>query len=439
MFTKRLREINARRLEIRALLEGEGEPDVDALTTELNDLEAEERSLIQRRNLAQGINQRAGETGGHGDRGDGEPDPDGITLGAPNPLLRAGAGDGYTPGIPATVDRRTAYLASLQGISASEAETRATRFAQEHRMSITPDATARALTLASGDIAQPTRVSGINPPPTEVSAIIDMVNVVDANGMGGDEVAYDAPDVLTAGVKLDDGTATGDTIQSTKVAKISPVLVTTLGYISRRIQRTTPLNYQLRTTDAAFRALRKQIGRLIIAGDPAAATPEITGILKAAAIQATSDIEIAAIDATTLRKIVLSYGGDDAVEGGGVLFLNKKDLIAFGDVRGTNEKKAIYEFTFDPGSTTTGTIKEGGLAARFCINNALPALADAASGAYTMSYGKPLAYQLNLFGPYDVTVSSDYKFAEGLLAVMGEVMVGGNVTTYNGFLRTKKA
>ncbi len=118
--------------------------------------------------------------------------------------------------------------------------------------------------------------------------------------------------------------------------------------------------------------------------------------------------------------------------------LNKKDLIAFGDVRGTNEKKAIYEFEFDAGSTTTGTIKEGGLIVRFCINNALPALEDADEGEYTMTYGKPLAYQLDLFGPYSVEVSRDYKFGEGLLAVMGEVMVGGNVVTHNGFLRVKK-
>ena len=49
-----------------------------------------------------------------------------------------------------------------------------------------------------------------------------------------------------------------------------------------------------------------------------------------------------------------------------------------------------------------------------------------------------LAYQLDLFGPYTVEVSRDYKFAEGLLAVMGEAMIGGNVVTENGFIRVKK-
>ena len=114
--------------------------------------------------------------------------------------------------------------------------------------------------------------------------------------------------------------------------------------------------------------------------------------------------------------------------------------IAFGDIRGTNEKKAVYEIEFAANSTTTGTIKDGGLSVRFCIVDELPALSDAKTAAtsYCMAYGKPLAYQLDLFGPYTVEVSRDYKFAEGLLAVMGEAMIGGNVVSENGFIRIKK-
>ena len=62
-----------------------------------------------------------------------------------------------------------------------------------------------------------------------------------------------------------------------------------------------------------------------------------------------------------------------------------------------------------------------------------------AAASYCMAYGKPYAYQLDLFGSYSVEVSRDYKFAEGLLAVMGEAMIGGNVVTENGFIRVKKA
>ena len=75
------------------------------------------------------------------------------------------------------------------------------------------------------------------------------------------------------------------------------------------------------------------------------------------------------------------------------------------------------------------------------FSNDLPALSASgtAAASYCMAYGKPYAYQLDLFGPYSVEVSRDYKFAEGLLAVMGEAMIGGNVVTENGFIRVKKA
>ena len=307
-------------------------------------------------------------------------------------------------------------------------------------MNIPTGALQRSLTLSGGNIAQPHRVSGINPAQNTVSGIIDMVNVIDANGMGEDSVAYEEAG-MTAGTKKDDGSAASESTPTLKIAKITPTLVTTLGYVSRNIQRTTPLNYQERVSDAALRALRTKVSRLIVGGDPAASIPEPTGILKAAAIQSGTDFSIEAINEKTLRNIALRYGGDDNLEGGGVLLLNKKDLMAFGDIRGTNEKKAVYEIEFDPMSTTVGTIKDGGLAVRFCINNELAAVSDSgtAAGKYVMCYGKPLAYQLDLFGPYSVEVSRDYKFAEGLLAVMGEAMVGGNVITSNGFIRVKKA
>ena len=440
MFEKRRREIAARRAEIRALLAGTDAVDMDALERELDDLDKEERDLDRReaasRRLNGGADPNGGERGGHGDRGsgdDGDPAP-----GPVNPITgRGGArGEAAGGGLPHGVDARAARLGDLQGIDAATAEERARTFASEHRMSITTDAVRRSLTLASGNIAQPTRVSGINEGQNTVSGIVDMVNVVDAEGMGEDSVAYEVSGGQTADKKDDDGTATAESTPNLKIAAIKPQLITTLSYVSRRIQRTTPLTYQSRVADSALKALRTKTGRLIVSDDTA-----FVGILAADAIEASSDVAISQIDATTLRKIALNYGGDDNVEGGGVLVLNKKDLIAFGDVRGTNEKKAVYEITFDESSTTVGTIKDGGLAVRFCINNGLPALSDAgtAADAYCMTYGKPLAYQLDLFGPYTVEVSKDYKFAEGLLAVMGEAMVGGNVISQNGFTRVKKS
>lgn len=448
MFEKRKKEISKRRAEIRALLAGNDPVDMDALERELDDLDKEERDIDRREaatrrlNGGEGPEARSGQQGGHGDRGDGDGDP-APAPGPVNPIVGRGGdhGDHSGDGIPSGVDSRAARMAGLQGIRVDEAEQRAATFAREGRMTISTQAVHRSLTLSNGQIAQPTRVSGINPGQNIVSGIVDMVNVVDAEGMGEDAVAYEESGGQTAATKKDDGNATTESTPTLKIAKITPTMISTLSYVSRNIQRTTPLNYQDRVSASALNALRKKAGALIVVGDPAATISEPTGILKAAAISSGSDLSISAINETTLRKIALSYGGAANVEGGGVLLLNKADLIAFGDVRGTNEKKAVYEIDFDDASTTTGTIKDGGLSVRFCIVDELPALSASATatGKYCMAYGKPLAYQLDLFGPFEVEISRDYKFAEGLLAVMGTAMIGGNVISENGFIRVKKA
>lgn len=440
MFEQRRNEINARLAEIRAQLTNTEtaltDEQITGLETEARSLTAELTTLERRETVTRGMNggQPTDPAGGDG----GHPGP-------VNPIVgRGGAPQAETgDGRPGTLDSRAAHLAAMQGIAPEAAEERAQRFAREGTMRITTEALYRSLTISGGNIAQPSRVSGITPGQNLVSGIVDMVRVVDADGMGEDSVAYEVSGGQTAKTKKDNGTATTESTPTLKIAKIVPVLVNTLSYISRNIQRTTPLNYQARTSDSAMNALRQKVGSMIVTGDgdATAADPEITGIIKAAAIDSGSDLSISTIDETTLRKIALSYGGAANVEGGGVLLLNKADLIAFGDIRGDNEKKAVYEIEFSENSTTTGTIKDGGLSVRFCIVDDLPALSAAATaaGAYSMCYGKPMAYQLDLFGPYEVEISKDYKFAEGLLAVMGTAMVGGNVISENGFIRVKKA
>ena len=55
-----------------------------------------------------------------------------------------------------------------------------------------------------------------------------------------------------------------------------------------------------------------------------------------------------------------------------------------------------------------------------------------------MIYGEPYAYMLVLFGDYEIRVSEDYKFGEGLLTVKGEVMAGGNIIADKGFIVVTK-
>ena len=55
-----------------------------------------------------------------------------------------------------------------------------------------------------------------------------------------------------------------------------------------------------------------------------------------------------------------------------------------------------------------------------------------------MIYGVPACYELALFSDYAITVSEDAAFRKRMIAVLGEVMIGGNVTVYDGFVRVKK-
>lgn len=68
MFEKRRKEIAKRRAEIRAMLAGTDEVDMDALERELDDLDKEERELDRReaatRRLNGGIDPHQGERGG---------------------------------------------------------------------------------------------------------------------------------------------------------------------------------------------------------------------------------------------------------------------------------------------------------------------------------------------------------------------------------------
>lgn len=358
----------------------------------------------------------------------------------------AGAGDGangegargFKP--MATVAKRDFHSAGDDG-RAELLEKRAEEFARTDKMRISAGET-RSTLISTGQIAKPTSVGGINDPFNTVSSIVDMVRVEDMTGMGGHKEAY-ITKWQTASAKTD-GTAQTATDPTFKTVAINPFLMGCLSYVSRELKKQTPLQYEQKVREGAMIALRKKLAGWIVSGG---GTNEIYGIINAvntdtspASMIQTLDMT-AAIGADTLRKIVFAYGGDENIGGGAVLYLNKADLIAFGDVRGTNEKKAVYEITPDGDNPNTGIIKDGGLLVRYCICSDVTAYSSAtgtSSGVKTMIYGSPLNYKLGLFGDFEVNVSDDYKFAEGLLTVRGEVMVGGNVIVDKGFVVLNK-
>ena len=359
-------------------------------------------------------------------------------------IEEARANDG-TPADPDLTMRAnpmpTGGLSKLGDVSIgsdNEAEKRAQAFAESGRLTIA-GADARSILLSTGSLAKPTKVSGISDAQNTVSSIVDQVTVEDATGMGEDRVAYVKS--IQAAKAATDGTASTPSDPVFRVAAIKPFLVDTLTYVSREIRKQSPLNYSQKVEECAMQALRTKAGKLVIGGN---GSTEPYGIINAVnteqtpePIYDTLEVSAATIDDKTLRKIVFAYGGDENIGSNAILYLNKADLIAFGDVRGSNEKKAVYEIIPDGSNPNTGIIKDGGLAVRYCINSECKALTGSTKGTApikTMVYGDPANYKLDLFGDYEVRVSEDYKFGERLLAVLGEVMLGGNVICEKGFV-----
>ena len=106
-------------------------------------------------------------------------------------------------------------------------------------------------------------------------------------------------------------------------------------------------------------------------------------------------------------------------------------------MRGTNEKKAVYEITPDSANPNTGIIKEGGLSVRYCLNKNLTACAGTAQTAKaqpTMFYGVPRCLKLDLFSDYEIAVSDDFAFDKLLSTIRGDVEMGADVVVPGGFV-----
>lgn len=393
---RRIEEIIERRNQIRAEVEGNPEMSAEELNQrnqELDQLRTEQDAIEARQRLIDNMQ-----------RGRGESKPQG------NPT------------------------------AGSEIEQRAQTLRSQHSIRLDLVGEQRAITLGSSGMVKPTNnASTVNPDPSvQVSSIVDMVTALDLGGMSEYVVPYQVGVGEAAKTTENSDAGHGNAEPVFKYAAIKPVTLTTYGEISREVMKLTDVDYYNQILDSARIALRKKVAEYIINSD-AEMSATFIGITAADALEASDDVELAGIDATTLRKIAMNYGGEEGIEGNAVLFLNKKDLIAFGDVRGTSEKRAVYEITPDAANPNVGIIRDGGLSVRYCLNASLVDLAKQTTGKYSMIYGVPSCYSLGIFSPYSVRVSEDYAFKKRMIAILGEVMVGGNVTMHRGFVRVKKA
>lgn len=376
-----LKEIETRLAQIKTELDTEG-ADIEALSTEADNLIEERRKFEARAKLLNKI--------------------------------AAGAGTVVEPIAPVE----------------NEEEKRANEFVETRRASV-PVKQVRSTLISSGKLATPTGVSGINElVGSRVSSIIDMVKIVDCSDMGANKVAYLDADMAAAATQVE-GSAVTATDPTFGYVEIKPTSIRTMAQISEQVKAQTPILYREKVVEQAMLALRKKAAELVTA-----ALKSSTLVHSNAASLDNSKKGV--INDKTLRALAMAYGGDESVVGEAVLFLNKIDLIAFGDVRGTNEKKAVYEITPDTANPNTGTIKDGGLVVRYCLNSNLTALAGTAqtttAAQPTMFYGNPQCLELDLFKDYTIRTSDDFAIDKGLETIIGASELGAGVVVKNGFV-----
>ncbi|WP_163583290.1 phage major capsid protein [Gracilibacillus saliphilus] len=294
----------------------------------------------------------------------------------------------------------------------------------------------RTVSLGSSDLVVEKKYSNtLNPTFNEVSSLIDKVNAIPLNGGESYEKGFE----ISSG-EGDYTTEQGDYAEAepqTGYVTMSKAKITAYAEMTDESTKLPNVNYQALVRTNIGKALRKKATKQIITG--AGGANALTGIFNAPTnvMPTDGDIEISAIDADTLDKIVFGFGGDEDVEGGAYLVLNKQDLAAFASVKSTDGKK-IYKIKKNGNEGTISS--DGSFEVPFIINSACPALSASATDADTfcMAYGMVQAYEMPIFSPVEVEESRDYKFRSGQIAYRGSVWAGGNVAMYKGFTRIKK-
>lgn len=264
----------------------------------------------------------------------------------------------------------------------------------------------------------------------QVSSLINQVNVVNLYGLGSWEEPYVVSDMAaqSGDPKANSGKARASSDPVFAKAGMTAYEASVTSYVDKKIANLSPADYAARIQVMALRALHRKAVDLLINGD-GADSPKMHGILNAKNTDGANIFAnlstVTAVNENALNSLVYGYGGDEMVGGNARLLLTKKNLEAFGNLMGANEKKPLYEIAFDPGTGgNTGTIKRGGTIVPYTICSAI--------GDKKLAYGDPFNYMLALFGDYVITVDPSVKAVERMLTILGDVTLSGNLTVDKG-------
>jgi len=296
-----------------------------------------------------------------------------------------------------------------------------------------------AVQLTTEGVLVPTRYgTDLMPAWNEVSSIVDLVRIFPR--LGGEAFERSYVRGYGEGQEVADDADYYESDTEFGFVRIGKSKVTVYTEEDEGVLKLPDIDYDAEIVNGVRLALRKRIARQILVG-PGTAN-RLTGIFassyssvdpKAGAIDPATDLQLATIDDGTLDEIIFSYGGEEDVESGAALILNKQDLKAFAKLRDGNGNR-VHTISYNG---NTGLID----GIPFIINSACGVLsaADTAPDTYCMAYGHLSNYGLAIFSDIDIQRSTDFKFRSGQVAHRGSVYVGGNVIKWNGFVRVRKA
>ena len=218
-------EIEKRLLEIGVELDGEN-ADIDALTEEVNALEARKKALKENAEKRMSLVN----------------------------LIRNGDGT---------------VVEKIEN-NVSEREARAKELVETGRIEM------RTL-LSSGKIATPTAIGGVNGMAAVASDIVDDVNAIPLTGNGAWIVAYQKKNAEAD--EVTDGNEVGGTASEYDKVSINPFEIGVTDEVSKQVKKMTPLNYLGAIETAALSALRAKVSDKIVANVKASAlTEKKTGV-----------------------------------------------------------------------------------------------------------------------------------------------------------------
>lgn len=269
--------------------------------------------------------------------------------------------------------------------------------------------------LATGKIATPTKTGGVNDLAAVAADIVDDVHAIPLTGSGAWVVGYKKTNASADDVT--DGEAISGTGSTYDYVTISPDEWGVVDQVSNQVKKMTPVNYLNAVEESALIGLRVKASDKIVKAIKASALVEKrTGI---------------ALDADFLKNLVLGFRAIKT-KGAVALYLAQADLLALGKVRGSNEKKALYDIIFDEGTTTSGTIKEGGMAVRFRVLDQL--------AAGEQLFGQPGAVDMPMWDNYEIKTDEGGKYFEkNQIGVRGLQTANADLVAWHGMQHITQA